>query len=786
MIMPEPVNPFDVALRQLQDFGLEVDALDVSGQVKRVKFDADKKGRESGWYVAHLVRADDGREIVVGAFGTWKDPDRTQRLKVSTDGLSAAIRAEIQRKAAAAARQAEQARLDKAKEAERRAGEIWGKLPDSGSSPYLDRKGVRAFGVRFSRGSIVLPVRAADNRLVGLQFIDAEGGKRFLTGTAKTGAFHLVGQAGDEPRVIGIAEGYATAATVHLAREGRLPVAVAFDAGNLKPVAMALRARWPQALLIVLADDDRATAGNPGRAKAEAAAKAVGGLAWLPPLGEHPGTDWNDLQAAIGVDGVRAALDELWAQRPQEPPKPLSNVVQGQFQGVEWQQRLQRTDKGVLKATAFNLRLILENDPAWKGVIGWCEFSARIFKRCPPPYANASRGEWTDADDADLRFWLGEHYGIEPKGQDLADPVQGAARSAPFHPVREYLDGLRWDGVARVDSWLAVYLGCAVDCGPEPAEGSRERKEWLDARQRGVRYLSRVSAMALIQAVARVRLPGCKADYVLILEGEQGRQKSTSLRVLFGEEFFSDTPIDIGSKDAYESIRGLWCFEMAELDSLNKSDATRAKAFFSSASDRFRMPYGHRAQKFQRQCVVCGTTNQHQYLKDQTGNRRYWPVACGDIDIEALAEMRDQLWAEADHRYRAGEPWWPQDADHDLFASEQESRTELDAWEPAMIEYLNRLLKPPETRSPPEIRPPGWSAGQVFVTIAEVLKGSVDMDPAAIRRPEQTRAGYVMQRLGWVHARRRRNGSAPIWGYTPGQAALKYAQQEAGDGPSFA
>lgn len=780
MAMPEHVNPFDAALRQLQDFGLEIETLDTSGKIVAVHHVDDRQGTKKGWYVAHLHRLDDGREIVVGTYGWWKDPFNWHKLKYKVDRLSESDRAEIQRKAAAAARQAEQARADKAKEAERRAGEIWGKLPDSGTSAYLERKGVRAFGVRFSRGSIVLPVRAADNRLVGLQFIDPDGAKRFLTGTAKSGAFHLIGTPGEAPSVIGIAEGYATAATVHMARGCRVPVVVAFDSGNLKAAALAARARWPEALLIFFADDDRATAGNPGRAKAEAAAKAVGGLVWLPPLGEHPGTDWNDLQAAIGLDGVKTALDELWAQRPQDPPKPVSNVVAGAFQGVEWQQRLQRTDKGVLKATAFNLRLILENDPAWKGVIGWCEFSARIMKKRPPPYANASRGEWTDADDADLRFWLGEHYGIEPKGQDLADPVQGAARKNPFHPVREYLDGLRWDGVARVDYWLETYLGCATDPGPEPGAGrpQPERDEWATARQRGARYLRRVSAMALIQAIARVRVPGCKADHVLIIEGEQGKMKSTSLRVLFGEEFFSDTPIDIGSKDAYESIRGIWGVELAELDSLNKADATRAKAFFSSASDRFRMPYGRRAQRFARQCVVCGTTNQHQYLKDQTGNRRYWPVTCGEIDIEALADVRDQLWAEADHRFREGEAWWPQVEDRDLFASEQESRTELDAWEPLIQDYLEKQLNP-------EIPPLGWRPDQVFVVLADVLKGAVNMDPAAIRRPEQTRAGYVMQRLGWVHARRRRGGSAPVWGYTPGSAWLKPSSTEVDDGPSF-
>lgn len=759
MAMPEQ-NPYDVALRQLQDFGLEVSAIEASGTRQYAHHVDDRKGTKKGWYVAHSVRLDDGREIIVGVYGWYKEPDTVHKFRFDLSRESEPTRMEVRRKAADAERLSQQMRQEQAREAAERASGIWAALPDAGSSAYLDRKGVRAFGLRFSRGSVVVPMRTADNRMVGLQFIDGDGKKRFLTGTAKAGAFHMLGDPGPSPKLIGIAEGYATAATVHLARHTQWPVAVAFDAGNLKPVAVALRARWPEALIVVLADDDRTTSGNPGRTKAEAVVKVLGGAVLLPPLGDHPGTDWNDLQHAIGLDGVREALAVAWEAAKPSPP-PRSNVVQLQT-GHDWHARLQRNDKGVLRATAFNLRLILENDPAWKGVLAWCEFSARIMKRQPPPYLNASRGEWADADDADLRFWVAEHYGIEPKGQDLADPVQGAARAAPYHPVRDYLDRLTWDGVARVDSWLELYLGARA---LESTCASTET-ELFGARQRVSRYLSRVGAMTLIQSVARVRDPGCKADSVLILEGEQGIQKSTALRTLYGQDWFSDTPIDLGSKDAYESIRGLWCVEMAELDSLNKADAQRAKAFFSSAVDRFRMPYGHRAQQFRRQCVVCGTTNQHQYLKDQTGNRRYWPVLCTDIDIPCLEQMRDQLWAEADHRYRVGEPWWPQQDDWALFASEQQNRTDGDVWESLIQAYLHGRI---------EMCPPGLRAG-LFVTAADVMSEALKMDAGAMRRPEQTRVGIILQALGW-RSHRPMTATGRARGYRPGLAAIEAYQQ---------
>lgn len=760
-------DPYDSALSQLQRFGLEVDAVDTSGTLRRVRHGEDKSGSKNGWYVAHEITTTSGRRLIVGAYGWWKAGDQAHKLAHDGAGLSIDEQREIEARRRDLEGRVKLAREQLAQEAADRAAKIWPGLAVEGPSAYLERKKVAAFGVRFARGMVVVPVRNADEDLVGLQWIAPDGAKRFLTGTAKQGAFHLTGPLPGPGEVLAIAEGYATAATAAMAMGWT--VAVAFDAGNLAPVARALRSRCPGARLIVLADDDHATKGNPGVTKATAAARATRGVVAVPRFAssaEDRGTDWNDLACTEGLDAVRAqlraaALDAEQAA-PKMAPDPMANVVSGAFPGSDWVQRLIRTEKGSIKSSAFNVRLILEHDPAWSGVLGWCMFSARITKKALPPYANASRGEWNDADDADLRFWLAERYGIEPKGQDLADPVSGAARGAPFHPVQDYLGSLRWDGVARLDRWLETYLGAhAPDDETGSGDDQRELVERALARERAVRYLRRVSAMSLIQAVARVRKPGCKADYVLILEGAQGRQKSTALATLFGREFFSDTPIDLGSKDAYEAIRGLWCCEMAELDSLNKADATRAKAFFSSASDRFRMPYGHRAQTFPRQCVVCGTTNQHQYLKDQTGNRRYWPVQCGEIDIESLGEMRDQLWAEADHRYQAGETWWPRPEERDLFEGEQQIRTDADAWEPLIQAYLHGRMQ----NIPPPLRP------TLFLTGADVMRDALHMDAGAMRRPEQTRVGIIMQALGWRAVRVRVDGLL-VRGYRPGLSAL--------------
>lgn len=266
--------------QQLASAGLIVDGPLEYGRLKRCKVEGDKGTKKSGWYVLHPFRLDNGNEVISGRYGNWKRYGG-EGLKIElelpelTDEQKKAWAAEQKRLSEAARRE----RQERAKEAATRAKRIFPKLPDSGKSPYLDRKKVRAFGVRFSRGSIVVPVRNAAGDLVGLQFIAPDGEKKFLTGTAKQGAYHLVGVPSEKAPLC-IAEGYATAASVHMATGW--PCAVAFDAGNLKPVAQALRKLYPDLPFLFCADDDCETDGNPGVSKAQDAARAVRGGVFVP------------------------------------------------------------------------------------------------------------------------------------------------------------------------------------------------------------------------------------------------------------------------------------------------------------------------------------------------------------------------------------------------------------------------------------------------------------------------------------------------------------------------
>lgn len=394
------------------------------------------------------------------------------------------------------------------------------------------------------------------------------------------------------------------------------------------------------------------------------------------------------------------------------------------------------------KPCSFNVRLILEHDERWAGKLAYCDFSYRILKIGLPPLHNAARGEWTNADTADLRHWVAENYGFEPKAADVDDALMVVSQSNRIHPVQEYLDGLQHDGVARLDFWLFNYLG-AQDI-PD-TDGDKPPQSEVDRR---IEYLKRAGVKWMISAVARVMEPPCKADLVLILEGDQGLGKSTALNVLFSDSWFTDSPFHLGDKDAFEIIRGRWGVELAELDAFNKAESTRAKLFFTSKVDRFRPHYARRAEDFPRQCVFAGSTNQDQYLRDPTGNRRYVPILCEGIDLEALRRDRDQLWAEAMARYQSGEKWWVTPEDRPFFEPEQESRFNEDVWLPDVQAWLNADVQLTKNH----------------FTLADIFDGALQVDPAHMDQQKQNRLVGILKRLGW-RKRRRGGRDSRVWGY---------------------
>lgn len=355
---------------------------------------------------------------------------------------------------------------------------------------------------------------------------------------------------------------------------------------------------------------------------------------------------------------------------PPEPPPDDEDY--GEFGPHGWRRLLLRRD-GKLVDCRENVYLMLRYHPAWQGVLWADEFAKKIVMRKPPPWTPAKGFEsgtpWNENDAMRLGLWLAHTERMIVKNvQNLTLAVGWAADESHCHPVREYLDGLVWDGTPRVDKWLTDYMGV------------RESE-----------YSRLVGRFFLIGMVARIYRPGCQMRFMPIFEGRQYRGKSSALRIL-GGKWFSDTPLNLHNKDSYQLIQGVWVYEIAELDSFSRADSTLVKAFVSSQTDRFRAPYKAAPEDHGRQGVFGGSTNEGEYFKDETGNTRYWPLLCEAVEainLAGLADSRDQLFAEAVALLRDGQRWHPtSEEQHALFEPEQAAREVVDPWFERVAVYL--------------------------------------------------------------------------------------------------
>ncbi len=254
----------------------------------------------------------------------------------------------------------------------------------------------------------------------------------------------------------------------------------------------------------------------------------------------------------------------------------------------------------------------------------------------------------------------------------VADVIERVARDAVYHPIRQYLQGLQWDGKHRLQVALVEYFTATA----APAD-----------------YLGIVFRKFLVQCVARVMRPGCQADATLVLESPQGYGKSRAVRIFARNWGCENLPHDLGSKDAAGQLAGAWLVELAELAALKRSDIEAMKSFLTRCVDRYRPSYARRTADVPRQCCFIATTNEEAYLRDRTGNRRFWPVRCGRIDLDALERNVDQLWAEAFAAYIAGDPWHPSDAEAALQATEAVHRELVTELEVAVATYLDGLTR---------------------------------------------------------------------------------------------
>jgi predicted P-loop ATPase len=398
---------------------------------------------------------------------------------------------------------------------------------------------------------------------------------------------------------------------------------------------------------------------------------------------------------------------------------------------TDWRHQLQRQKNGTLQSNLFNAHCAL--DGCFGHAFYFDEMNGEIIVRIalwagPRMIGRGDGGAderpLSEEDVTALQCWLQSEDMVQMGRDSVFRAIERIARANGRHPLREWLYRLEWDGQPRLKTWLADYLGC----NQTP-------------------YSETVGEMFLVSMVARVFKPGAKVDHMLVLEGEQGTLKSSACEALAGHSYFSDSLPDIatGGKDLSQHLRGKWLLEIPELSAMSRAENSLLKSFISRREERYRPPYGRVEVHEKRQCVFVGTTNSDSYLRDETGARRYWPVKCGIINLAALKQDRDQLFAEAVSLYQSGAKWWPdRDFAREHIQPEQEKRFEPDPWEEQIEEYLGvALAETGETR--------------VRVSIGDIAK-HLGISSPAFNKNGRRRIADSLHALGWRRREKKQKG----------------------------
>ena len=388
-----------------------------------------------------------------------------------------------------------------------------------------------------------------------------------------------------------------------------------------------------------------------------------------------PGTPSHKMPSFMKLQDEAMQIPEVREELAKANFERLKDRFDDPDEDYDWAGQLTCNKNGKFDNTINNVQLIMEHDAGLRGKYFYDTFKERMTVCGDLPWcklADRMTTTWTDTDDAGLRNFLEIKYEIV-NTMKIGDAVLLAMQSCMRHPVREYLLGLKWDGVARADTIFIDYLG---------AEDTE--------------YTRTVTRKALIGAVARIMQPGCKHDHILVLVGPQGCRKSTTLAKL-GKSWFSDSFYTVQGKEAYEQIQGFWLIEMGEMAATRKAELESIKQFVSKQSDSYRAAYAKRTQERPRQCAFFGTTNDDEFLRDATGGRRFWPVTVTDKGRETgdyfTAEIVDQVWAEIVMRYSAGENWYLDNAKIEAVARQiQDAHTEMNGKQGLLEQFVERLL----------------------------------------------------------------------------------------------
>jgi putative DNA primase/helicase len=486
--------------------------------------------------------------------------------------------------------------------------------------------------------------------MISVQYISETGEKKFAKGPQVRGGYYPFGKM--DVATIYVAEGVA-------------------DAGAI--AADTIKKAYPSARIIIVADND------------DAGRKAVAS-SLFPVIYPEGCSDVSDLLINKGEEAVAKFISENTSS---EDPQWAAGLI---------------VRKGKILHRTHNINLFLTYHPEFRGRFRYNEFERQV----------EIDGDPVDDQYVDIKAKLETFFGEAVATSNVLESIGVVSREYAYHPIKEYLSALAWDGKHRIATFFSKY--CQTDADV---------------------YHQSVAFSLFVSAVARVYSPGCKVDTMTILVGKQGVGKTRCWETLFGE-WIGEMVEEVNSKDFFISLGGKWGVVFDELEQFRRDNQARIKQVISMTTDRYREPYGRIPKEWKRQCVFVGTTNVAEFNKDHTGARRFLPIRVGEIDINGIQEIKDQLWAEAVIEFTRGYKWWEiKDAE-----SHQEGVYEEDAWTDPISRWLER--------TPDEF------------TMNKLLEEALNIESGRQTRSDQTRAGRVLTRLGYTNLQKRIGGQKRI------------------------
>jgi putative DNA primase/helicase len=704
--------------------GLLIGNLKTDGKIHRCPTATHPKSKNGAYKLSPLEGG--------GWFKDWASGDKAQAwfIQDGDSSLTEGEKLDLKRKRAAARKEADEAQRAAQAIAAEKAEKRWELAEPAVDHRYLEDKGCGAHGARIDGATLLIPVRDIDGRWMSLQRIYPDGSKFFEQDGAISGGMFVLGEI-DPYGVILIGEGFSTMATCHEATD--FPAVVAFNASNVPKIAKALRAKYPNATICICADNDHETRDasgkltNPGLTNATSAAKLAGAALAVPTVGTGK-SDFNDMAAEQGIDAVAETINAA-----------LDAAVNGKKHKVAAKAnpatvKREKPKAAAVSAPAFevdktgaprrNIRNLKTALSALDVSLAYDEFAMVGMINGEPS---------KDSVVNKLLFEIEEKWDVQFPKDYFFNAIDTTAREKSYHPVRDYLNGLEWDGVTRLDSFLIKH------CGAADTEITRA-----------------VTSKWMIGAVRRIFSPGCIMRTVLILEGEQWIGKSSIFRILAtrNEWFLDELSLDGIGRDILPQVMGKWIVELPELDAMRKAAVTAVKKNISQTTDRGRLAHARYATELPRQFIYGGTTNKKEYLNDPTGATRFWPVEIFRVDFKNLTGDVDQLWAEAVSREREGESH-ELDADQRTKIKEiQDEKSISDPWQ----DLISNLLSD--------------ESGEIFncKIRGETLFAFLDVKKERQNQALLERLGAIMSSLGFVRKKARwpsqKNKSLP--GYVIG------------------